>query len=130
MGVNKEILKRVTDDLLALSPEQFEAELEKHKDVDIAQFFREIGEFEDYLEEKYGQSIKPTIKPTIIVKDTVFPELIWAPSVIWDAITQRNNCIQTAWVSISDKQNQIDHLKILLDEARRTDCGSRQVHSR
>lgn len=54
----KRILKQVVDELCALTPEQLEAELEKHKDGDIARFFMEIGEFEDYLEEKNGEKPK------------------------------------------------------------------------
>jgi hypothetical protein len=62
----------------------------------------------------------------IVVKDITFPELVWQPIPIWGAITQRDNCIRTAWVSLSEKQDYIDHLRRLLDEARRPSVhGSR-----
>lgn len=43
--MNYDILKKIADELLAMSAEQFHAELESHKDGDIATLLRDGGFF-------------------------------------------------------------------------------------
>lgn len=50
-----EALNKVVADLKAMSPEEFKAALEEAKNSDIACAYRELSEFEEYLQRQYGE---------------------------------------------------------------------------